>query len=226
MPPVGCEGRVRRFLRFRSAMKSFREGIPSPVLPSPASASGLFGRGGCPSPGGFLASSIGHGGNDDPSGVQVLLSMPRQYGPELLARCGSVSDMSGRWPEHGWTPACSGRKNCSKRTRRAEGISAWIVGRYSFRNRFRHIPRIETEERKLMVSRIENDREPRHAALSAFHAGTRALAGTRSARPVENHSDCAFIRQRFVQPLPAVQSGTVQAVPNEPAATQNPGFLW
>ena len=88
MPPVSCEGRMRCFLRFRSATKSFWESIPSSLLPSPTSASGLFGRGDGLSPSEFRASSIGHRGNDDPLRLQVLLSMLRLYGPELLTRRG------------------------------------------------------------------------------------------------------------------------------------------
>ncbi len=81
------------------------------------------------------------------------------------------------------------------------------------------------EERKLRVFRLENDRELEHVVPSVFHAGTRAFAGTRSVKIVENHADCAFIRQRFVRPLPAVQPGIVQAVPNGLAPMQNPGLL-
>ncbi len=75
------------------------------------------------------------------------------------------------------------------------------------------------EERKLRVFRLENDRELQHAVLSVFRASTHSV------KIVENHTDCAFIRQRFVQPLAAVQPGIAQAAPNGPAPTQNPGLL-
>ena len=116
-------------------------------------------------------------------------------------------------------------KNCSKRTKRAEEISAWIVDLYNFKSHPRHIPRREIEERQLRVFRLEDDQALQDKVLSVFHATTHTFFGTSSVKIVENHMGRAFIKQHAVQPVPAVQFGIAQAGPSGSEPAQNPGLI-
>ena len=114
-----------------------------------------------------------------------------------------------------------GRKD---RSERAEEISAWLAGHDNFKSHSRHIPRTEVEEHQLTVIRLEDDQTLQDLALSVFHATTHTFASTPAVKIVENHTGRAFIKQDVAMPMPAMQLGIAQVVPEGQGATPFPGL--
>ena len=158
----------------------------------------------------------------DAAKLSAWLPMLNQFGPDLLVQCESALEMSKdlvrTWLETYMF------KNRDDRSERAVEISDWLSGHDNFKSHSRHIPRTEVEERRLAVSRLEDDEVLQDLALSVFHATTHTFSGTPAAKIVESHTGRAFIKQHVVSPIPAVQLGIAQVAPNGTAPPPNPAL--
>ncbi len=151
----------------------------------------------------------------DPAKLSAWLPMLGQYGPDLLVQCESALEMS-RDLVKTWLETYMFK--CDKdRSGKAESVAEWLAGHGNFKSHSRHIPRTEIEERKLAVSRLEQDQDLQDLALSVFHATTHTFSGTPAAKIVENHKGRAFIKRFAVTPMPAVQIGVAQPGPGAPS---------
>lgn len=103
-------------------------------------------------------------------------------------------------------------KNIDDRSQKAEMISEWLAGHENFKSHARHIPRIEVENRELIVLRLEADQRFQDLVLSVFHSTTHTFTGTPSVKIVENHDGRAFIKQHTAQAIPAVQVGVTPPI--------------
>ena len=146
----------------------------------------------------------------DPAKLSAWLPMLSQYGPDLLVQCESALDMSKELVKT-WLESYM-FKNIDDRSQKAEMISEWLAGHENFKSHARHIPRIEVENRELIVSRLEADQRFQDLVLSVFHSTTHTFTGTPSVKIVENHDGRAFIKQHAAQAIPAVQVGVAPPI--------------
>ncbi len=146
----------------------------------------------------------------DPAKLSAWLPMLNQYGPDLLVQCESALDMSKELVKT-WLESYM-FKNIDDRSQKAEMISEWLAGHENFKSHARHIPRLEVENRELIVSRLEADQRFQDLVLSVFHSTTHTFTGTPSVKIVENHDGRAFIKQHAAQAIPAVQVGVAPPI--------------
>ena len=156
----------------------------------------------------------------DPAKLSAWLPMLGQYGPDLLVQCQSALAMSKELVKT-WLETYMFKED-PERVQKAESISNWLAGHANFKSHARHIPRTKVEEHRMNVYRLEDDQILQDMALSVFHATTHTLTASPAVKIVENHIGRAFIKQQFVQPMPAMQLGLVPPTPDGAAAIQVP----
>ena len=155
----------------------------------------------------------------DPAKLSAWLPMLGQYGPDLLVQCELALAMSKELVKT-WLESYMFEEldDCVER---AQSVSDWLAGHDNFKSHSRHIPRDEAEKRGLAIYRLESDEALQDLALSVFHATTHTFSGTPAVKIVESHTGRAFVKQHFVQSMPAVQFGLVPSGPEVVVAPAN-----
>jgi len=119
----------------------------------------------------------------DPTKLRAWLPMLSQYGPDLLATCINVSDLSKtlvtEWlKKYMFKGQRSGRK-------KAEEIGNWLGSHDVFKTHGRPISRALAEQHKLNIMELESDQPLQDAVLSVYHALVHTLASTGTVKIIE-----------------------------------------
>ena len=95
----------------------------------------------------------------DPSKLAAWIPMLQQYGPDLLAQCDSVCDLSqelvGTWLKQ-YMFKCY---DTDKKEQEAEKIATWLLNGGDFKIHGRHIERAKLKAQGLLVEDLERDHE-------------------------------------------------------------------
>ena len=140
----------------------------------------------------------------DPAKLRAWLPMLSQYGPDLLATCLNVSELSKtlvtEWlTKYMFKGQRSGRK-------KAEEIGNWLGSHDVFKTHGRPISRALAEQHKLNILELESDQELQDAVLSAYHALVHSFAGTGAVKIIENHLGKAYMQMlTMMVQMPAPQ---------------------
>ena len=136
----------------------------------------------------------------DPSKLAAWIPMLQQYGPDLLAHCDSVCDLSqelvGTWLKQ-YMFKCY---DTDKKEQEAEKIATWLLNGGDFKSHGRHIERAKLKDQGLRVEDLERDHELQDLSLSVFHATTHIFLRTPMIKIIENHRGRAFIKSRIPPP--------------------------
>jgi hypothetical protein len=128
----------------------------------------------------------------DPANLRAWLPMLSQYGPDLLATCINVSDLSKtlvtEWlQKYMFKGQRSGRK-------KAEEIGNWLGSHDVFKTHGRPISRALAEQHKLNIMELESDQPLQDAVLSIYHALAHTLGSTGAVKIIENHLGKAYLQ--------------------------------
>lgn len=139
--------------------------------------------------------------SQDPKKLGAWMPILGQYGPALLVQCDNALKLSRQLVESWVFRYMFGGKNPGK----AKSISGHLANHKNFKTHRRHIDRVQAKEIGLKIEDLEQDQALQDAVLSVFHATTHTLAGTPSAKIIENHLGKAFVKmqQMVVQQPPA-----------------------
>jgi hypothetical protein len=128
----------------------------------------------------------------DPAKLRAWLPMLSQYGPDLLATCINVSDLSKilvtEWLKN---YMFKGQRSGS---RKATDIGNWLGSHDVFKTHGRPISRSAAEQNKLKILELESDQDLQDAVLSIYHAVVHTLANTNAVKIIENHLGKAYLQ--------------------------------
>ncbi|QOJ19173.1 MAG: serine protease [Phycisphaeraceae bacterium] len=129
----------------------------------------------------------------DPTRIGAYLPMLPQYGPDLLATCSNVIQMSEGLVAS-WLRKYMFRGDAAA-DRKATEISKWLSDHPTHGVHSRHLSRDELEAKGLKIQHLEQDQTAQDLFLSVFHATTHTFSGTTAVKIIENNLGRAFIKQ-------------------------------
>ena len=132
--------------------------------------------------------------SQDPKKLGAWMPILSQYGPALLVQCDNALKLSRQLVESWVLQYMFGGKNL----RNAKRISGHLANHKNFKAHRRHIDRDQAKTIGLKIEDLEKDQALQDAVLSVFHATTHTLAGTPSAKIIENHLGKAFVKMQQI----------------------------
>ena len=127
-----------------------------------------------------------------PANIGAWLPILRSYAPGLLAQCDHqralAQTLVARWLER---HMLAGESDAAQK---AAAAAKWFADFTEFRSHGRRVSREEARARDVHVVDLEDDDELQDAVLSVHHAIQHTLAGTATAKLIENHHGRAWIQ--------------------------------
>jgi hypothetical protein len=132
-----------------------------------------------------------------------------QYGPDLLAQCKNVCDLSELLVA-GWLEKYMFAGDPEAKAK-ATDIASWLSKHSEHKLHGRHLPRDLLEAKGMKIEHLESDQTVQDLCLSVFHATTHTFSHTSAVKVIENNLGRAFIKQvRIVQAMAPIVEGNGQ----------------